>query len=134
MTLVELLTVMVIIAILAAIAYPSYRSFVIRSQRTDARVALLQVQAAEEKFMLKNNFYTGDGTSADGLGLSNLSQNGLYEIRIDPDPTYQNGYIAKAIPVAGKGQDQDSNCGTLTINSAGTKGSTVTPTPPECWR
>ena len=137
MTLVELLTVMVIIAILAAIAYPSYRSFVIRSQRTDARVALLQVQAAEEKYMLKNNIYTNDVTSANGLGLTGFSEHGLYQIGIGPpvgDPTYQNGYVVTATPVVGKGQDQDSQCRALTIDGVGTKGTTGTATPAECWR
>jgi type IV pilus assembly protein PilE len=139
-TLVELLTVLVVIAILAAIAFPSYRSFVISSQRADARTALLQVQAAEEKFYLQNNRYSDDVVG--GLGLTGTSEHGLYTVRTDagpPDPANPaadplvSGYVAKATPVAGKGQDQDAKCTGLTIDSVGTKGSTGTATAAECW-
>ena len=49
MTLMELLVVITIIGLLAAIAYPSYRAQVRRSNRTEARVALEQTAGALEK-------------------------------------------------------------------------------------
>ncbi len=67
-TLIELLTVMVVMAIIASIAIPSYRRYLLRAQRTDAKTALLQVQTAEEKFLLQNNTYTADVTGAPGAG------------------------------------------------------------------
>ena len=57
-TLIELMTVVVVIGILAAIAVPSYRSYLLRANRTDAKRALLQVQAAEEKYYLSGQRYT----------------------------------------------------------------------------
>jgi len=57
MTLMEIIVVVVIVGLLAAIAVPSYRQYVIRTQRTDATVALLRLATAQEKFYLQNNTY-----------------------------------------------------------------------------
>ena len=82
-TLIELLIVIVVIGILAAIAVPSYRNYVLRAQRTDAMSALLRVAAAQEKFYLQNNTYADDDALADdppaGLGISS-TENGWYDL------------------------------------------------------
>ena len=49
-TLIELMIVVAIVGILAAIAYPSYRDSVLRSQRTDATVTVSRLAAAQERF------------------------------------------------------------------------------------
>ena len=68
-TLIELLTVIVVIGILASIAVPSYRNYLIRAQRTEATTALLNLQAAQEKFYLQNNAYTDQVAAAPPAGL-----------------------------------------------------------------
>src|ERR1041385_1494678 len=55
MTLVELLTVMVVLAVLASVSVSSYRRYMIRANRTDATTSLLRTQVAEEKYFLQNN-------------------------------------------------------------------------------
>ena len=57
-TLLEMLIVVVIISILAAIAYPNYREYITRAKRTEAKAALLQVATQQERFYLQNNSYT----------------------------------------------------------------------------
>lgn len=128
-TLVELMITVLIIAILASIAIPSYRSYVMRSQRTDARTALLRVQANEEKFFLQNNAYTADLAA---LGLLAASDNGLYTVTV---ALVGAGYTATADAIAGKGQDQDAKCDTFTIDQSGTHGATGSATNPiqYCW-
>ncbi len=59
-TLLELMIVLVIISILAAIAYPNYREYIIRAKRTEAKAALLQIATQQERFYLQNNSYTQD--------------------------------------------------------------------------
>ena len=61
-TLLELMVVVVIVGILASIAYPNYREFVARAKRNEAKAALLQIAQNQERFYLQNNTYTLDMT------------------------------------------------------------------------
>src|SRR4026208_2356227 len=86
-TLVELMVVIAVIGTLAAIAIPSYRRYLIRSQRSEAKIALMTLQTAQEKFYLQNNAYTNNITNATngsppGLGLAATSETGKYNITI----------------------------------------------------
>ena len=74
-TLIELMIVISIVAILTTIAVTSYRAYVLRATRTEARMALLSIQAAQEKFFLQNNQYAQNVATAvaappAGLGVS----------------------------------------------------------------
>ena len=108
-TLIELLTVIVVLGILASIAVPSYRNYLIRAQRTEATTALLQLQAAQEKFYLQNNAYTDQVAAAPpaGLGLMATTERGFYNIAVALGAGNQT-YTATALPVAGAGQSDDS--------------------------
>jgi len=57
-TLIELMIVIAIIGILAAIALPAYQDYVTRSKRADAKTAILAVQLAQEKWRANNPSYT----------------------------------------------------------------------------
>src|SRR5580704_3895466 len=57
-TLVELLIVIVIATILATIAIPSYQAQIRKSRRTDAKTALLDLAAREERYNSTYNTYT----------------------------------------------------------------------------
>lgn len=68
-TLIELMIVVVIVAILASVAIPSYTDYVKKARRTEARVALMSISAAMEKFLLLNNAYPADiATLINGAG------------------------------------------------------------------
>jgi len=135
-TLIELLIAMVIVAILASIAVPSYRAYVLRSRREDAISALLRISTAEEKFFLQNNTYT-TSTAPGGLGTGAVSDNGYYDIAIVPGPNgIASGYSATATPNATGGQSDDAKCASFTIDQTGQRTATGTdPTPNQtCWR
>lgn len=134
-TLMELLTVVVIIAILASVAIPTYRNYLLRSQRVEAKTALLQLQAAQEKFYLNGNAYTDavDDAPPAGLGLTGVSETGKYEISVDLGADGQS-YTATAAPAAGQGQEDDTSCGSLTLTDTGVRGITGDGSSEQCWR
>ena len=131
-TLMELLIVVVVIGILASIAVPSYRRYVMRTHRTDATTMLLRIQAAQEKFFLQNNQYAPD---VPALGVSAVTDGGKYNIVID-QPNGITSFRARAMPAAGQGQQGDSKCQTFSINELGVRGgldSGGTNSTNECW-
>ena len=67
-TLIELMIVVAIVGILAAIALPSYQRYVLRSHRTTAVNALLDLGSREARYYSANNAYTSSLTGANGLG------------------------------------------------------------------
>ena len=134
-TLIELLIAIVIVAILASIAIPSYRAYVLRSRREDAVSALLRISTAEEKFFLQNKTYT-ISTAPGGLGTGAVSDNGYYDIAIVAGPNgIGTGYSATATPNATGGQTDDAKCASFTIDQTGQRTATGTdPTPNQtCW-
>jgi type IV pilus assembly protein PilE len=127
MSLIELMVVVAIVALLATIAVPSYRQFLLRSHRAEATSALLNLAAAQEKFYLQNNTYSVDLSTAPpaGLGLPPTTVNGHFTVVIDA--ANAAGFTATATTAGG--QAQDTHCATFTINQAGAR----TATSADCW-
>ena len=65
LTLVELLAVVVIVAVLAAIAIPMYTGYMVRARRADAKTALEQIRAAQEMMRAERGRYSVDLTLAE---------------------------------------------------------------------
>jgi type IV pilus assembly protein PilE len=130
-TLMELMIVVVVIGILSIIAVPSYRTYTMRANRTEAKSALLAIQLAQERYYLANHTY-GNITALAGLGVTGTSENGVYTLAIDPvDAT---GYTATATPTPGGGTNgvnmtSDTQCASFSIDSRGVR----TATAPRCW-
>ncbi len=121
-TLVELMIVVAIIGILAAVAYPSYQQSVKKSERADGIAALLVEAGRLEEFYNINDTYTAATVA------SSASSDGLYNISV-AIPTGGFSYTLTATPVG-----TDVLCGNLTLDSLGQKGRSVTTTPlTSCW-
>ncbi len=125
-TLIELMIVIVIVGILAAVAYPNYREFAARAKRNEARAALLQVATNQERFYLNNNTFSLDMTQ---LGFSQ-----------DPFTTESDSYIVDVTAATPSnfsatatfllGGAESTKCLTFTIDGRGVKTSGPDT---DCW-
>lgn len=127
-TLIELMIVVAIVGILAAIAYPSYMEYVRKGNRTDAKTTLLQVSQTLERCFTQYSAYNNASCSVLNGGSVNSAE-GFYTIGVVSAATT---YTLTANPVAGKTQAGDAKCTTLSLNNLGVKGATGTATA-ECW-
>ena len=116
-SLIELMIALVIVAILAAIAIPGYRNYVMRVNRNDATAALLKIAAAQEKFYLQNNTYTNnlDDPPPAGLGIP-ATENGYYTLGVAFVGGPTEGFQATATVDADGPQAADDACTTFRIN------------------
>lgn len=79
-TLIELMIVVVIIGILAMIAYPSYQESLTKTRRTDGQSHLMSIINAQERFYTENNTYTTDLTDLGYASATDVaSEEGFYE-------------------------------------------------------
>jgi type IV pilus assembly protein PilE len=129
-TLLELMAVVMVIGVLGMIAIPSYRQYVMRAQRTEAKTALLQLQTNQERFYLANRTYSGD---PDQLGfVGDLTERGTYTLAIAG--ANATGYTATATPRAGAAIDMtaDAQCTQFSITAQGVRAATGTDAA-NCW-
>jgi len=141
MTLIELVVVVMIVGILAAVAIPSYRSYVIRSQRADAKDALLAVATAQEKHYLQCNTYATGMGAATNCAAGEMqgtadSKNGWYTITL-PMVANATAFSVTITADAGDNQAQDAECQSFTVTSAGIRTAADdggTDNTEECWR
>jgi len=126
-TLMELMIVVIIVGILAAVAYPNYRNFAARAKRNEAKAALLQIATNQERFYLNNNTYTADMTQL-GFPVSDdfVTQTGSYTI----DVAAANASNFSASATYTKVDSESTKCNTFGIDGRGTKTSGPLT---DCW-
>ena len=120
-SLLELLIVMVIVATLAAIAYPSYQQHVTRTNRAAAQQYLLEVSSLQHQFILDNRSYA---TSLAALGTaptSAISDNYSITVTAVDNSASPPTFTVQAVPKTGTTQEGSD---TLTINHLGQKNAT----------
>jgi type IV pilus assembly protein PilE len=129
-TLMELLVVVAIIGILAAVAIPSYRAYMIRTNRTEAKVGLLQISTALERCFTRFNGYDDPGCAV-VASLPRLTPDGHYSLDVGAGGITRTTFDLVAIPQAA--QSNDTGCSTFSINQTDTRGVTGTKGAAACW-
>ena len=139
MTLIEILIVVVIITILAAVGYPSYGTYITRANRQAAKNVIYRVADLQEQFFLDNRAYAADltafGFAAATIGLDDkgqLTTSGAADRRYTVTMTNNTAttYTVEAAPALLQAQ-RDTECGTLSLTHTGERDQTGAGT--NCW-
>ena len=136
-TLIELMIVVAIIGILAAVAYPAYLKYIQRSRRADAKMALLDLAARQERFSSVNNVYASTPSQLGYVAAGNVfpvdvlsGGQAYYRLSVTVGAP-ATSYNATATPTGGQALD---SCGTYTISDLGVQGNTGNTTvTADCW-
>ena len=155
-TLLELMIVVAVIGILAAIAFPSYQNSVQKARRGDAQETLLECAAAQARYFTKStpsSYMDGTGTTAGSRsarveevcgwnGTKYISQEGFYDLTIDVTDCGNAGgpywcFVLTASAPTTSPQDKDTDCDEFTLDDKGNRTAVDTSDADktdQCWR
>lgn len=140
-SLIELMIVVAIIAIIAGVAMPSYRDYIVRSNRALATAELLEALGRQEQYFVNTKGYatnlTSLGYAANGYYIDSNSNESaaatgsIYKIALAAGASTTT-FTLQAIPQGGQDSD-DTKCKTLSITNAGVRGESGTGSVSDCW-
>lgn len=128
-TLLEVMIVVVVIGILASIAYPSYREYVLRGNRAEGQAFLSEAAARQERYYAQYNSYVTTNADRAKLQINEAKYSKLYDLGVSK-VNNDGGYTLTVTQKFG-----DTDCGNLTLDGRGIRGRTGSgKTVEECWR
>ena len=122
-TLIEVMIVVAIIGIIAAIALPSYREHVLRGNRAEGQALLTTAAARQERYRAQNNVYAKSVTEL--YGRAKESETGKYNLTVAGNGS---DYTLTAAPTF-----SDADCGNFTLDDKGDRDVTGGKGKDHCW-
>ena len=141
-SLIELMIVVAIATVLAVIAIPSYNNQIRKSRRTEAKAAIMDLAAREERYYATQNLYSSDPVALQyGAGAAWPVSTGNYYVIALPvitqaTTTAAGMYTLKVVPAVGSTQLKDTSCQTFIVDQTGKQASldnTGTDSTTTCW-
>lgn len=129
-TLIELMIVCAVIAILSALAYPSYVSYIVKTNRKAAEACLSEYSNYMERYYtttLNYNLTTATLPQLDCAAASQTGQNYDYELA----SASTAAYTLEAVPISTQQVNKDAQCGTLYLDQTGSRTTSTSST--TCW-
>lgn len=127
-TLIEMMITVAIVAILAAVAYPSYQEQIRKARRADAQTALLELAQFMERFYTTTGTYVGAALPFNEAPKEGTTK--YYDLNFSVAAT-ATAYTLQAAP---KGAMAGDACGSLRIAHTGAKTYTGSADASLCWR
>ncbi|WP_418118465.1 type IV pilin protein [Variovorax sp. 350MFTsu5.1] len=135
-TLIELMVVVAVIGILAAIAYQSYTEAVLKGRRAQARTALLELMQQQERYMTQRNAYLAFSTNVASGATTPAGASSTFKVHSGDNssaPAYWlsadkcgSQPITDCVLLTATPTGTDAAAGSLTLSSTGAKGCTGT--------
>ena len=130
-TLIEVLIVIAIIGIVAAIAVPVYSTYITKANRTDAINFLSEVAGEQQRYFSENNAYASKMSEL-GYGTKDTANSPENHYTVSINTPNVTRYVLSATPATGSRQLKDDECMVFTIDSTGSKGNTGGSNA-DCW-
>jgi type IV pilus assembly protein PilE len=134
-TLVELMVTVAITGILAAVAYPSYTSYIVRTQRSKASSCVAEMAQFMERVYATNLVYNQNNGVATVLPASQCRTDiaSRYTLSFASGQPTARTFAVQAVP-QGQQASADATCGTLSLSQTGAKTISGSGTVASCWK
>ena len=126
-SLIELSITLAIVAILAAVAYPSYCHYTLKAHRAEGKTALFELAANMEHYYLLNHTY--QNATFEKLGISETTPHHYYQLTILSAKSSDYTLEAKAIG----SQQQDILCNSFRYDNLGNRSTSDSHNTEQCW-
>lgn len=123
-TLIELMVTVAIVAILAAVALPSYQQYMRKGARAEVQSHMMDIAARQGQFLLDNRAYAASVSALSMTTPASVSSKYTLAIATETSPP---GFTITATP---SGSQASDSCGTLALDNAGSKTASGTGS---CW-
>lgn len=115
-TLIELVVTMVIVSILAAVAYPSYQKYLKLGRRAAAQAHMMDLAQRQQEYLLNVRAYAASPAALNATTPSDVAS--FYTIGITVYPAPPQSFTISATPIPGAAQAGDV---ILTLDSTGVR-------------
>jgi type IV pilus assembly protein PilE len=127
--LIEIIIVLAMISIIAALSFPVYSQYIVAARRLEAETTLTKLALALEQYQIEHHSY--QQATLEELGFKENIINDHYQLSIRNASHYD--FVIAASPLNQQAK-QDHLCGELTITASGEHGSTGNGSMSDCWQ
>ncbi|WP_115720541.1 type IV pilin protein [Gallaecimonas mangrovi] len=116
-SLIELMVTVVVVGIIASVAYPSYTRYLAKSNRAEAQAELMRLAGLEEQYRIDHRSYTSDLSKVGGTASSYSIAKGTFTVSATAD----TDTLTLTATASSAQADKDPDCAVLSLDETGKK-------------